>query len=121
MLRRYRKEQTERRLALGVAWKELDLVMDAGDGSPLDPNRLGQIYRGAAKRARVSGFRFHDLRHYFVTEAVKAGLDAATVSRMAGHATVAFTLDRYFHPSSETAAPLAGAVDAALGIAFNAL
>ncbi len=115
MLRRYRKEQTTRRLSLGEAWADGDLVIDAGDGKPLDPGLLGKAFRAAATLAKVSGFHFHDLRHYFVTQAVNADLDAATVSRMAGHATVAFTLQVYFHPSEETAAPLGAAVDAALG------
>ena len=45
----------------------------------------------------------------------------ATVSRIAGHATVAFTLQVYFHPSEDTAAPLAASVEATLGSALSAL
>jgi integrase len=69
----------------------------------------------------VSGFHVHDLRHYFITQAVNSDIDAATVSRMAGHSTVAFTLQVYFHPSKTAAAPLSASVDAALGSTLEAL
>lgn len=36
-LRRHRKEQNERRLLLGAAWTDLDLVVDGGTGEHLDP------------------------------------------------------------------------------------
>jgi site-specific recombinase XerD len=62
---------------------------------------------------------FHGLRHAFVTEAIKAGLDVGTVSRMAGHSDVAFTIRVYFHPSEETDAPLGAAVDGAFGDVFG--
>jgi integrase len=88
---------------------------------PLDPNLVGKAFQRAAKRADVSGFHFHDLRHYFITQAVNSDIDAATVSRMAGHSTVAFTLQVYFHPSETTAAPLGASVDAALGDALGKL
>ena len=121
MLTKHRREQNERRLLLGQAWTDHDLVIEQGDGGPLDPNLLGKAFMRAARRARIRGFHFHDLRHYFVTQAVNSDIDAATVSRMAGHSTVAFTLQVYFHPSETTAAPLAASVDAALGEALGRL
>jgi integrase len=39
-LRRYRVEQNERRMMLGPAWIDGDLVCERGDGAPLDPGRL---------------------------------------------------------------------------------
>lgn len=43
----------------------------------------------------VNGHRFHDLRHTFATEALRAGMNAKTISEALGHASVAFTLDVY--------------------------
>jgi len=54
-------------------------------------------------------------------QAVNSDIDTATVSRIAGHATVAFTLQVYFHPPEETAAPLAASVEATLGSSLSAL
>jgi integrase len=121
MLRKHRVEQAERQLLLGQAWKDDDLVIEQGDGGPLDPNLLGKAFMRSARRAKFRGFHFHDLRHYFVTQAVNSDIDAATVSRMAGHSSVAFTLQVYFHPSETTAAPLAESIDAALGEALASL
>ena len=41
--------------------------------------------------------RFHDLRHTYATLALQNGVDIKTVSYNLGHATVAFTMDKYMH------------------------
>lgn len=41
--------------------------------------------------------RFHDLRHSYATLSLQTGADVKTVSSQLGHATTAFTLDRYGH------------------------
>ena len=41
--------------------------------------------------------RFHDLRHTFTVNSLKAGDDIKTVQENLGHATAAFTLDVYGH------------------------
>ncbi len=45
--------------------------------------------------------RFHDLRHTFATEAIRAGVDVETVSKTLGHFSVGFTLDVYGHVTEE--------------------
>lgn len=45
--------------------------------------------------------RFHDLRHTFATEAIRAGVDVETVSKSLGHFSVGFTLDVYGHVTQE--------------------
>ena len=44
---------------------------------------------------------FHDLRHTYVMLSLQSGCDIKTLSANLGHATVAFTLDRYGHISEE--------------------
>lgn len=39
-LRRHRREQAERRLALGSAWKDLDAICEGGDGQILHPDTV---------------------------------------------------------------------------------
>ena len=41
--------------------------------------------------------RFHDLRHSYATLSLLTGADIKTLSDQLGHATTAFTLDRYGH------------------------
>lgn len=41
--------------------------------------------------------RLHDLRHTYAVNAIRAGDDIKTVQSNMGHATAAFTLDKYGH------------------------
>lgn len=41
--------------------------------------------------------RFHDLRHTYAVNCIRAGDDIKTVQSNLGHATAAFTLDVYGH------------------------
>jgi len=52
-------------------------------------------------RAGVEPFRVHDLRHSYVTHALRRGIDAGQVSQQAGHSDVAFTLRVYGKTASE--------------------
>ena len=42
----------------------------------------------ALKRAKISDFRLHDLRHTFVTNARKAGVDRTVIMKLTGHKTL---------------------------------
>lgn len=114
ILREHRKAQNEARLAMGEAWADHDLIVEAGTGAPLDPGRLSDAFRRAARRAGLS-IRLHDLRHGWATRMISAGQSAAAVGRALGHSTIGFTLSVYVHPDAEMGAPLAAAAEDAIG------
>jgi len=63
--------------------------------------------RAAALGVAPAGVRIHDLRHSRITYLVEAGGNIVGISRMAGHASVQFTLDRYSHVRDDVARGLA--------------
>ena len=54
-------------------------------------------FQHLAKEAGLRRVRFHDLRHGPASLALANGVDMAVVSKMLGHSTLAFTIDRYTH------------------------
>jgi integrase len=74
----------------------------SGDG-PISSIRVATEWAKAKKAAEVSGFRIHDLRHFFASGLIAAGCDVIAVQRALGHANATMTLGTYAHlwPSSE--------------------
>src|SRR5207244_3076037 len=56
-LRRHKRSQLERRIRLGAAWHELDLVSERGDGAPLDPDAFSHGFARIAASIGLDGVR----------------------------------------------------------------
>lgn len=72
------------------------LVCVTTHGQPWGESGLLQAFRRAQKKAGLSGFRFHDLRHFFVTALFRGGGSAPAVQALAGHLHLA-TTQKYAH------------------------
>jgi integrase len=77
-------------------------------GEPICGSNLYRRFRNAAKRAGLPALRFHDLRHSFGTQAIRA-FNIYEVQRMMGHRHIT-TTERYLHyaPDPDAAAKLSG-------------
>lgn len=65
------------------------------------PRTFNSYYCNVLKRSEIEHHTFHSLRHTFATRAVRMGMDAETLSRILGHASVTITLSRYYHPTTK--------------------
>ena len=68
------------------------------NGQPYGEVKLA--FANAMEASRIANFRFHDLRHTFVSHLVMAGIDLNTVRELLGHKSLTMTL-RYAHLSPE--------------------
>jgi len=57
-------------------------------------------FENACKRAKISGFVFHDLRRTFGTRLLEQGTDIVTIQRLYGHSSLMVT-QLYLHPDDK--------------------
>lgn len=114
MLREHRARQAERRLALGAAYAEGDLVFAGITGTPMVAHNVSRAFKQLVTRAGVTPVRFHDLRHTAATLMLKAGVHPKVVSERLGHSTIAITLDTYSHVLPDMQRDAAEALDRVL-------
>ena len=90
------------------AGEEFVFEHDAKPGEPICGVSLYRRFVSAAKRAGLPVLRFHDLRHSFGTQAIRA-FNIYEVQRMMGHRHIT-TTERYLHyaPDPDAAAKLSG-------------
>src|SRR5215203_4637733 len=62
----------------------------------VEANYLQARVQGACKQAKISGLRFHDLRHTFATRLRAKGVHEMHVMALLGHTTLEMT-SRYTH------------------------
>ena len=112
VLRRHRREQSERRLLIGPEWNDHDLVFPSALGRPQEGrNMLYGQFRPLLRRAGLAKIRFHDLRHTAATLMMARGIHPKIVSEMLGHSTIAITLDLYSHVTPTMQGQAADAMD----------
>ena len=83
------------RLRRGPALVDQGLIFPRRNGGPQRPRAVTKAFTALIRRAKVANVSIHRLRHTHVTNLLRAGLHPKVVLERAGHASVAFTLQRY--------------------------
>ncbi len=111
----HRRRQNEERLRAGTLWRDSGLVFTNATGGPLDAqNVVNRHFKPLLSRAGLPPIRFHDLRHSCLSLLAQRGEPIRDLQALAGHATAAFTLQRYTHHYEASARRTADAMDEAL-------
>lgn len=97
-LKAQRRKQMESQLRAGPMWDNAyNLIFTNETGGPLCQHSVTDWFTAAAASAGLEGARFHDCRHTYAVNAIRAGDNIKAIQGNLGHATAAFTLDRYAH------------------------
>jgi integrase len=91
-----RNDQEQRR-ASSANWIEDGLVIDRGDGGPVNPGTFSGAWARFCRQHQLGRIRFHDLRHAHATLMLLQGVHPKVVSERLGHASIGITLDTYSH------------------------
>ena len=98
VLRKVKAEQAEKKLKACGKWNNPEgFVFTDNNGEHVKRVTVYNNFKRIVSSIGLPEVRFHDLRHTYATIALQEGVDVKTVSHNLGHATVAFTLDKYGH------------------------
>jgi integrase len=87
-----------RRQLLARKPNELGLIFPSPQGAILnDDNFRHRVFAPAVRRSKLTGFRFHDLRHTYAALMVAAGAHPKYLQAQMGHSSIRVTLDLYGH------------------------
>ena len=99
LLRKYRVQWNEERLAIGTKWQGGDrqFLFHRGDGRPIYPTTPAHVWYRIMEKHGLPRIRLHDLRHTAATLLIEAGVDLKTVQERLGHSKYTTTADIYAH------------------------
>jgi integrase len=119
-LRRWKTEQAQELLGLGVRQTGATLVCGQADGQMRSPHDLTNQFRRFLHQMKdLPQVRFHDLRHSHATQLLASGVHPKIAQERLGHSSISITLDLYSHAVESLQDKAASCVDAALGRALD--
>ena len=109
MLKEQKREQVERRMKAGPAWRGWNSVEEQKTwfvfttefGDHYCPQTVYAHFKKIARQIGAEKANVHSLRHTYAVLCLQNGDDVKTVQSNLGHATAAFTLDVYGHVSEK--------------------
>lgn len=115
-LRRWRLQQAQELLKLGVRADDSWHVVTQADGSALQPRSLTHVVSAFLKEWGVT---LHGLRHSHASHMLASNIHPKIVQERLGHSSIAITLDIYSHLMPNMQGEAAAAVDVAMRAAIN--
>ena len=101
LLRKQRAHQAEMRFTAAELWEDSGLVFTDELGHHLATHTVYKNFKALVASIGRPDARFHDLRHSYAVASIRSGDDIKTVQENLGHATAAFTLDKYGHVTEQ--------------------
>jgi integrase len=115
-LRRWRAQQAEELLKLGVRVDESWHVVTLADGSTPQPRSMT---RAVSKFLKTWGVTLHKLRHSHASHMLASNVHPKIVQERLGHSSIAVTMDIYSHLMPNMQEDAAAAVDVVVRAALN--
>jgi integrase len=97
VLKAWKRQQADGRLALGPGYRDHGLVFAKVDGTPIHPERFSREFDRRVERWGLPKLTVHGLRHTWATLALQAGVQPKVVQERLGHSVIAVTLRVYSH------------------------
>jgi len=97
LLKKYKKEQLEKRLKLGTKWENSKRVFTTEYGADMHPDTPSQILEKIIKKYKLKRITFHGLRHTSISLQISSGIQVQIISKRAGHSNVTVTHNTYSH------------------------
>lgn len=115
-LRRWRVQQAEELLKLGVRADDSWHIVTQTDGSPLQPRSLTHVVSAFLKEW---GMTLHGLRHSHASHMLASNIHPKIVQERLGHSSIAITMDIYSHLMPNMQGEAAATVDGVMRAAIN--
>ncbi len=91
-------------------------VFGNGNGGHIE--NIKHSFNSACRKAGITDFRFHDLRHTYASHLAMRGVHIRALQELLGHKTLAMT-QRYSHLAPEQLQNAVKLLDGVIGIGFQ--
>ena len=101
LLKDHKKNQLEKKLALGNNYHDFNFICAKDTGYPYNPKYISSKFYDLIRRRNskynIPIIRFHDLRHTHATLLIEQGINPKIIAERLGHKSIRTTLDTYSH------------------------
>lgn len=97
VLKKFKKEQMEKKLLLGSKWQGSKRVFTTDYGADIHPDTLTKIMKKIVAKYDLPPLTLHGLRHTNVSLMIAKGVQPQVISRKVGHSSIQVTNQYYSH------------------------